>query len=298
MERIVIVEDEELVSDFIQMALQNQGYQFDVYGSAEDALKGMIESETRPKLILLDIGLPGLDGFSFLEELGWDDRFGDVPVIIQTASHDSDSIRKGVELGAFFYLTKPLDRELLVTVARQAIGQQESNRRLTESLHEHRAICRLSKSATYEFQTLEEARELASGLAHFYPEPERMLTGILELLVNAVEHGNLEISYQEKGELLRSDQWEAEIERRLSSSLFMDRRVLVEVERRPTQIRMSIEDQGEGFDFTKYMEFDPERAFDPHGRGIAMAKMMSFDQLEYQGRGNRVTATVFTNRLV
>ena len=296
MDRIVIVEDEELVSDFIQLALENQGYTFDVYNCAEDALAGMAENEHPPKLILLDVGLPGMDGFSFLEELGWDIRFGDVPVIIQTSADDSESIRKGVELGAFFYLTKPLDRELLVTVARQAIGQEESNRRLAESLHEHRAIFRLSKFASYELQTLADARDLAGGLAHFYPEPERLLTGILELLVNAVEHGNLEIGYEEKGVLLRANQWEAEIERRLSSALFMDRRVQVEVECKPGRIHLSVEDEGPGFDYTKYLEFDPSRAFDPHGRGIAMAKMMSFDQLEYQGRGNRVTATVHVNR--
>ena len=42
----------------------------------------------------------------------------------------------------------------------------------------------------------------------------------------------------------------------------------------------------------RYLTFDPERAFDPNGRGIAMAKMLSFSELEYRGKGNQVVATV------
>jgi hypothetical protein len=42
----------------------------------------------------------------------------------------------------------------------------------------------------------------------------------------------------------------------------------------------------------KFLSFDPDRAFDPNGRGIAMARMMSFASLEYQGKGNVVVARV------
>ncbi|HLD95062.1 MAG TPA: response regulator, partial [Alphaproteobacteria bacterium] len=54
-----------------------------------------------------------------------------------------------------------------------------------------------------------------------------------------------------------------------------------------------IKDQGNGFDWKKYLELSPERATDPHGRGIAMAKTLSFSRLEYQGCGNEVVATYF-----
>jgi hypothetical protein len=57
-------------------------------------------------------------------------------------------------------------------------------------------------------------------------------------------------------------------------------------------VQIRIRDQGQGFDWTPYLDFDPERAFDPHGRGIAMARLSSFDDLEYLGDGNEVLATV------
>lgn len=46
---------------------------------------------------------------------------------------------------------------------------------------------------------------------------------------------------------------------------------------------MTITDQGEGFAWERYLEMDPSRAFDTHGRGIAMARMISFDSVEYRG---------------
>ena len=51
-------------------------------------------------------------------------------------------------------------------------------------------------------------------------------------------------------------------------------------------------DQGDGFDWKPFMEFSAERAFDPHGRGISLARMLSFDATEYQGNGNTVLAVV------
>jgi hypothetical protein len=51
-------------------------------------------------------------------------------------------------------------------------------------------------------------------------------------------------------------------------------------------------DQGAGFDWQRYLDFDPERATDPNGRGIAMARLMSFESLSYSGCGNCVVATV------
>lgn len=51
-------------------------------------------------------------------------------------------------------------------------------------------------------------------------------------------------------------------------------------------------DEGNGFDWNKYLEMSPDRAFDMHGRGIAMARMLSFDDLQYQGKGNVVVGKV------
>ena len=66
----------------------------------------------------------------------------------------------------------------------------------------------------------------------------------------------------------------------------------MDYERTPSEIILTIRDEGQGFDWQRYLELDPARATDPHGRGIALSKMMSFDEVEYQGAGNVVCCKV------
>jgi anti-sigma regulatory factor (Ser/Thr protein kinase) len=144
----------------------------------------------------------------------------------------------------------------------------------------------------YEIRTLPEAKRLAELLAEAHPDPQRVVVGLTELLVNAVEHGNLAITYQEKAELLERGDLQAEIERRLALPGLAERRVKVTFRREPEHLATSIEDEGEGFDWRPYLDYDPERALDANGHGIAIARGMCFDEVTYHGRGNVVVATV------
>jgi len=144
-------------------------------------------------------------------------------------------------------------------------------------------------SGIFEFRTLAEAEKLSTLLAANYPDPDRVAVGIWELLSNAVEHGNLAIDFAEKSRLLRSGTYHAEIERRLARPPFGERVARVEFRRSRTRIRLSIVDEGQGFDFRAYLDADmPLDA--PNGRGIAIASRLSFDRLTYRGAGNRVDA--------
>lgn len=144
-------------------------------------------------------------------------------------------------------------------------------------------------SGIFEFRTLAEAEKLSALLAANYPDPDRVAVGIWELLCNAVEHGNLAIDFAEKSRLLRSGTYHAEIEHRLATSPFGKRVARVEFRRNRTRIRLSVLDEGQGFDFHAYLDADmPLDA--PNGRGIAIASRLSFDRLTYRGTGNRVDA--------
>jgi anti-sigma regulatory factor (Ser/Thr protein kinase) len=149
-----------------------------------------------------------------------------------------------------------------------------------------------SEEAIYKIRTLQEAKALAAHLAAAHPDPDRVVIGLTELLVNAVEHGNLGITFREKAELLERGALETEIERRLARPDLGARRVLVTLKRESGCLCTRIEDEGCGFDWRPYLEVDPERALGPNGNGIAIAREMSFDDLTYQGRGNVVVALV------
>ena len=150
----------------------------------------------------------------------------------------------------------------------------------------------LHQAAEFQLRTLPEARMLATALSDFYPQPQRAFLGIFELLINALEHGNLGIGYQEKSKLLLEGRWEDEIKRRLALPEHAEKKVVVKLEHNAREIRLTISDSGEGFDSQHYMEMSAERAFDPNGRGIAMSRMTSFDTIEYQGNGNQLVAVV------
>jgi anti-sigma regulatory factor (Ser/Thr protein kinase) len=139
-------------------------------------------------------------------------------------------------------------------------------------------------------RTLLEAKRLALDLAATLPDPERASIGLTELLVNAVEHGNLGISYYEKAELLERGELDREIELRLSLPQLASRRVRVTVERTEGAVTTTIEDEGEGFDWRPYLTPDPDRLLASNGHGIAIACGVCFDEVTYQGKGNRVVA--------
>ena len=66
----------------------------------------------------------------------------------------------------------------------------------------------------------------------------------------------------------------------------------VRVRRSDGELSFRICDQGAGFNWRGYLEMSPERAFDTHGRGIAMARMLSFERVEYAAQGNEVEAVI------
>ena len=110
---ILIVEDEHAVARGIQYALQQEGYEVTVARSGEEALE--IGPSLAPDLILLDVRLPGIDGFEVLRRLrGLGSR---APVLMLTARDDEFDKVIGLELGADDYVTKPFGlRELLSRV--------------------------------------------------------------------------------------------------------------------------------------------------------------------------------------
>ncbi|AMK77001.1 MULTISPECIES: ATP-binding protein [Methylomonas] len=148
------------------------------------------------------------------------------------------------------------------------------------------------RKAEFSFRTLNEIKGLTALLADLSCKPEKVATGLSELLLNSVEHGNLGISYQEKTELVSQGRWRQEIESRLYQPEYEDKFVHVKVFREPSRTTFTIKDQGKGFDSSSFLTFSPERATDLHGRGIALSRMLSFDSLEYLGNGNQVIASV------
>lgn len=143
-----------------------------------------------------------------------------------------------------------------------------------------------------EVRTLDDASRAADAIASLCPNPSRQLPGLLELLLNAIEHGNLAIGYEAKTTLLQRGTWVEEIEQRLRRADLGRRRVTVLFERTSAEAKITIRDEGEGFDFRRYLRDLPADSKSFHGRGIAIARELSFDDLEYRGTGSEVIVRV------
>ncbi len=253
----------------------------------------MLEAEPdRFHAVLLDRIMPGMDGMEVLHNMKQHPVLGQIPVIMQTAAATHQQTLEGLQAGAYYYLAKPFDKEMLQAIVEAAVRDHISYLDIRQDLRRTTTTMRLLDSGTFRFKTPDEAKNLAMLLAHAYPDADRAVTGILELALNAIEHGNLHIGYKEKSRLIEEDKLEEEIARRLTDSPYSSRIATAHFTRQSGRLCLQITDQGDGFEWQKYLDFDPERAFDTHGRGIAMANKLSFDKIEYRGNGNQV-ATVF-----
>ncbi|MFU8892502.1 MAG: response regulator transcription factor [Luteolibacter sp.] len=115
MHKILIVEDEHDIAELIAFNLKRAGYEVRM---AHDGIEGTsIAMRERPSLIILDLMLPGRDGFGVFRELRRDARTASIPVIMLTARAQTEDRIQGLEIGADDYLTKPFSpKELLLRI--------------------------------------------------------------------------------------------------------------------------------------------------------------------------------------
>lgn len=112
-----------------------------------------------------------------------------------------------------------------------------------------------------------------------------------ELVINAIEHGNLNISFNEKTEAIMNDTYFEMIAQRRQDPRFSSRKVLIEYSLSPVKVVYRITDEGEGFDHQKLLQRDELEAnlnLLAHGRGISLARNI-FDSITFNAKGNQVT---------
>ncbi len=132
------------------------------------------------------------------------------PVILQTASESRTDVLEAMKGGAFYYLTKPYDVEMLLTVVATAVRNRSSYRQLQTLARRGEMATTLLRAACFRLRSVEEARDVGTLVAGLCPDPSNTVIGLTELIVNAVEHGNLGITYAEKSELSGMERWMAE----------------------------------------------------------------------------------------
>ena len=112
MSRILVVEDESHIAEGLRFNLEAEGHSVEIAGDGEDALDRMLVQNQAFDLVLLDVMLPGKDGFSVAHELRQRQNFA--PIMMLTARGRPEDVLKGFESGADDYLPKPFNLDILV----------------------------------------------------------------------------------------------------------------------------------------------------------------------------------------
>jgi two-component system, OmpR family, response regulator len=183
---IMIVEDEPAVARGVQVALEREGYSVAVVPTGEEALKRF--ADISPELVLLDVRLPGIDGFEVCRQLRRETR---APILFLTARADEVDKVVGLEIGADDYLVKPFS--------------------YAELLARLRALARRGNG--------ERSPQLRVGELRMDPAKHRVWRGDTEIELSAKEFAVLEVFMRRPGEVLSRFQllehaWDYEYENR------------------------------------------------------------------------------------
>jgi CheY-like chemotaxis protein len=294
--RLLLVDDEAVNLEIIAEYLEGEDCDLATACDGAQALSLLRDGGGPFDAVVLDRMMSGTDGIEVLRRIKADPALRSLPVILQTAAASREQVAEGLKLGAYYYLTKPYHRDALVAVVRAALADAAQHKDLARRIDESRAVMALMECGTFHFRTLEDARALAAALASLCEEPDLAGMGLIELLINAVEHGNLGIGYHEKAELLSAGRWEEEVGARLQRPENQDKSAEVECRREGARLLFTIRDRGAGFAWECFLSLDESRAFHPNGRGIALARNIAFRTLEYQGCGNQVIVSAPARR--
>lgn len=284
--KVLIVEDDFFSRQYFESIVKTLKYECRAVENGEEGLKTF--QTFKPDIILSDIQMPKKNGLELLEDIRL--QKSDVIVVMITAFDSEDYAIKALQLGANNYLKKPINHDNLLRILRKYKGILE-NRSIKKNIidsiirreftmkikSEINIVSIIVEQLIHEVETIFEDNELIS-----------IQLGLVELVTNSVEHGNLEIDYQEKTEALDNNTLEALYEERLSDPKKANRFVTIEFNQNTEYCQWLIKDEGDGFDWQNVKNpLEGESILELHGRGIFISRFQ-FDELEYLGNGNTV----------
>lgn len=289
---ILVVEDDRIERMFMEQQIKDLGHGMIAAENGQQALETLQGMKDNIDVILMDRMMPVMDGLTAVRRIKDSAEFRRIPIVMITGAASAREVQEGIDAGVFYYLTKPVNEDVLKSVLSAATREATQNRVLSEELTRHKSSFNLIQTCKFTFRTMEEAESLSAFMAHCFPDADRVLPGLAELMINAVEHGTYDIGYERKSELIESGTLRAEVTRRQGLPEYSHRFVEALITHKDNGIYAAITDQGNGFNWKRFMTIEPSRARDNHGRGIAQANAISFDKLSFNDKGNQVIAFV------
>ncbi|MFH0879707.1 MAG: response regulator [Lentisphaerota bacterium] len=289
--KVLIVDDEPAVLEYMKRVVREEGHE--VYSSSDGRAALEMFSMVSPDMVFSDVQMPNMDGLELLREIRRNNP--EAVVIITTGAGSETFAVEALRLGANNYLSKPARYQELVALIKKydhIISERAVGREIEHLVVRRHLTLKIDNRLRL---TTRVATFLVDEAGDLLPEEIRLdiSLGLDELLTNAMEHGNLGITFEEKEAALSSENGMSKIyDARLADPSMAGRKVTVEFNSDGSGFfEWLITDEGTGFDWRAVpTPLEEGRLESPCGRGIFLSRMI-FDDVEYKGKGNVVRVT-------
>jgi len=298
-EKILIVDDDKYISLLLYDFLDDEGYLCETADNGLEALERVRKGNSYD-MVLLDFVMPRMNGLEFLAAVR--DINPRLPVMMISGYRTRENTLEALRLGAIGFIKKPFSLKDVLKNMRLVLQASRSKKELGP-------IIPFLKKGSMEFVFKTDAVEpdkmslyLATHLGEMgFIEGHRISTVALafnEVIANAVEHGNLELPVNyflenPDGEIRESVSDESA--ERLRTARYADRTVTIRYQCENDETRVSVIDEGPGFDVDSVREFlasrDDSAASGHIGRGLMLIKY-AVDEVIFNDKGNEVTLVI------
>jgi DNA-binding response OmpR family regulator len=287
-QRILIVDDEVILRNLLVRYMCKEGFEPIEAADGESAVE--LYRITKPACVVSDVIMPKMDGIDLLSRIRKIDP--QAVIILMTGFGNEDVLLRALRGGAANFFKKPFNFQELLDCIRSIIKHKaeidESNF-FSEFLVEETKRFVIEMDRANIFPVI---NQISIHLRNLFPESEiiNLKIGIEEMLVNAIEHGNLDITYEEKNKAIEQGKFGLLIQDRLAQGNNAKKKITVESRLTRDLLKVVINDEGKGFDWQALPDPLEDNFLSYNGRGIFLTKIF-YDAVAFNKPGNEVTIT-------
>jgi DNA-binding response OmpR family regulator len=284
--RVLIVDDEVILRNLLVRYMSKEGFEPIEAADGESAVE--LYRITKPACVVSDVVMPKMDGIDLLTKIRKIDP--QAVIILMTGFGNEDVLLHALRGGAANFFKKPFNFQELLDCIKSIIKHKaeidEANF-FSDALVEETKVFEIETRKANIFPVI---NQISIHLRNIFPESEiiNLKIGIEEMLANAVEHGNLRITYEEKNRAIEQGKLGLLIQERIKENNNGLKKIFVQSRLTQNNLKVVVTDEGEGFDW--HVIPDPREAnfLAYNGRGIFLTKIF-YDSVIFNTKGNEVT---------